>query len=88
MSLPLTHSYDNLIHSPYLDTLPSPDKLRTGLHFTDDELDALKGTNLHGATIDRRRDWEVEWEGCHADVSGVNEEWGRALTWYVSRSSP
>ena len=87
VSPPLTRSYDTLIHSPYLDTLPSPDKLRTPLHFTDHEIDALRGTNLHGATIDRRRDWKVEWERCHADVSGVNEEWGRALTWYVSLSS-
>ena len=83
-SPPLTCSFDTLIHSPYLDMLPSPDKLRMPLHFTDDELDALKGTNLHGATIDRRCNWQVvKWEPCHADISSVNMEWGRAPTWYV-----
>lgn len=74
-------SYDTLIHSPYLDTLPSPDLLRTPLHFSTEELDALKGTNLYGATIDRRRAWEAEWEQCLADVSTVNTEWGKGLTW-------
>jgi hypothetical protein len=77
-------SYDTLIHAPYLDTLPSPDQLRTPLHFTSAELDALRGTNLHGATIDRRRVWEAEWERCRADVSAVDVEWGRALTWCVN----
>jgi len=41
----------------------------------------LRGTNLYGATIDRRRVWEVEWEQCRADVSAVNAEWGEGLTW-------
>jgi hypothetical protein len=79
----LARSYDTLIHSPYLATLPSPDKLRTPLHFTTAELDALRGTNLHGATLDRRRAWEAEWERCRADVSAVSTEWGGALTWCV-----
>ena len=74
-------SYDTLMHSPYLGTLPSPDQLRTPLHFSTEELDALKGTNLYGATIDRRRAWEAEWEQCLADVSTVNTEWGKGLTW-------
>ena len=75
-------SYDTLIHSPYLDTLPSPDRLRTPLHFSTEELDALKGTNLYGATIDRRRVWEAEWEQCLADVSTINAVLGKELTWY------
>ena len=74
-------SYDTLIHSPYLDTLPPLDLLRTPLHFSAEELDALKGTNLYGATIDRRRIWEAEWAQCLADVSTVNTEWGKGLTW-------
>lgn len=82
-------SYDTLIHAPYLDTLPSPDLLRTPLHFSTGELDALKGTNLYGATIDRRREWEAEWEQCLADVSTVNAEWGKGLTWerYLTAST-
>jgi hypothetical protein len=79
----LAGSYDTLIHSPYLDTLPSADKLRTPLHFTTAELDGLRGTNLHGAMLDRRRTWEAEWERCRADVSAVSAEWGGALTWCV-----
>jgi hypothetical protein len=47
--------YGTLIHASL-----SPDQLRTRLHFTSEELDTLKGTNLHGATIDRRRVWEAE----------------------------
>ncbi|KAF8270936.1 hypothetical protein EI94DRAFT_1777650 [Lactarius quietus] len=81
-----TDIYDILIHSPYLDTLPSPNLLRTPLHFSTEELEALKGTNLYGATIDRRRDWEAEWEQCRADVSTVNTEWGKGLT--CSRTPP
>ncbi|KAI9467327.1 hypothetical protein BJY52DRAFT_1201632 [Lactarius psammicola] len=82
-------SYDALIHSPYLDTLPSPDRLRTPLHFSAEELYALKGTNLYGATIDRRQVWEAEWEQCLADVSTINAEWGKGLTWerYLTAST-
>ncbi len=74
-------SYDTLIHSPYLDTLPSPDRLRTPLHFSTEELDALKGTNLYGASLDRGRVWEAEWEQCLADVSTVNAMFRKGLTW-------
>ncbi|KAH9960431.1 hypothetical protein BC827DRAFT_1260775 [Russula dissimulans] len=74
-------NYDTLVHAPYLDTLPSPGQLRTPLHFTREELHALRGTNLYGATTDRRRVWEAEWEQCRADVSAVNVGWGKRLTW-------
>jgi hypothetical protein len=53
-------SYDTLIHASL-----SPDQFRTWLHFTSEELDTLKDTNLRGATIDRRRVWEAEWEASH-----------------------
>lgn len=75
--------YDTLIHTPYLNTLPSPSQLRTTLHFTQAELDALRGTNLYGATLDRRQVWETEWEECRADISAVNAEWGKEFTWCV-----
>ncbi|KAI9447711.1 hypothetical protein H4582DRAFT_1895801 [Lactarius indigo] len=50
---------------------------------------ALKGTNLYGATIDRRRAWEAEWEQCLADVSTINGVWGEELTWerYLTAST-
>jgi hypothetical protein len=78
-----TSSYDTLIHTPYLNTLPSPNQLRTTLHFTEAELEALRGTNLYGATLDRRQVWETEWEECRADISAVNTEWGKEFTWCV-----
>jgi hypothetical protein len=72
-----------LIHTPYLNTLPSPDQLRTTLHFTKAELDALRGTNLYYATLDRRQVWESEWEQCRADITAVNTKWGSDFTWCV-----
>ncbi len=50
----LAHSYDTLIHLPYLAMLPSPDKLRMPLHFTTAELDVLRSTYLHGTTLNHR----------------------------------
>ncbi|PPQ70443.1 hypothetical protein CVT26_013937 [Gymnopilus dilepis] len=70
-----------LAHFPYLNTLPSSEKLRTPLHFTPTELDLFKGTNLYGATQDREREWKSEWEQCQAAVSQVNNGWGDLLTW-------
>lgn len=55
----------------------------TPLHFTTSELEAFKGSNLYGATLDRRRDWEAEWGQCQAVVSSANAKWGKVFTWYV-----
>ncbi|KAJ7639117.1 SET domain protein [Roridomyces roridus] len=71
----------SLKHGPYVDSLPSRDKLRTPLHFTPKELELFKGSNLYGATLDRERDWRVEYEQCHAAIANVNEEWGNQFTW-------
>jgi hypothetical protein len=49
----------------------------------EEETDALRGTNVYGATHDRRRVWEAEWEQCRADVSAINAEWADGFTWYV-----
>ena len=78
---PSASADDVLKHRPYLNTLPSPDQLRTPLHFTSVELEAFQGSNLFGATLDRRREWEAEWEECKAVISGVNAEWGSDFTW-------
>ncbi|KAI0632805.1 SET domain-containing protein [Trametes polyzona] len=82
-------SRDVLKHGPYIDTLPSPDKLRTPLHFTPAELDVFRGSNLYGATLDRRRDWETEWTQCKAAVSSAHPEWAEAFTWerYLTAST-
>ncbi|EIW56718.1 SET domain-containing protein [Trametes versicolor FP-101664 SS1] len=78
-----------LRHGPYLDTLPSPERLVTPLHFTSNELEAFRGTNLYGATIDRQRDWEAEWVQCQAVVSAASPAWGKAFTWdrYLTTST-
>ena len=51
-------------HALYINTLPPPASLRTPLHFTKEELEAFRGTNLHGAALDRRTTWEAEWREC------------------------
>lgn len=53
-----------LAHLAYINTLPRPEQLSTPLHFNTAELDAFKGTNLYGATVDRERNWKEEWEEC------------------------
>ncbi|PIL26079.1 hypothetical protein GSI_11833 [Ganoderma sinense ZZ0214-1] len=80
---------DVLKHDPYLITLPSPDKLRTPLHFTDLELAAFRGSNLFGATLDRKRQWEAEWQQCREAVASANADWGTEFTWerYLSAAT-
>ncbi|KZT69429.1 SET domain-containing protein [Daedalea quercina L-15889] len=72
---------DVLAHWPYLKTLPSADKLRTPLHFTSTELEAFRGSNLYGATLDRHRDWQQEWTQCRGLFSTVNSAWAGEFTW-------
>ena len=69
------------IHAPYLKTLPSEDKLRTPLYFSSDELELLSGTNMYGATLDRKHDWQAEWEGCRVSIAAHNEGWATCFTW-------
>ncbi|KIL70285.1 hypothetical protein M378DRAFT_1043956 [Amanita muscaria Koide BX008] len=45
----------HLSHYEYVEMLPLPETLRTPLQFTPSELEAFRGTNLYGATIDRWR---------------------------------
>ncbi|KAF9054937.1 SET domain-containing protein [Hymenopellis radicata] len=68
-------------YGPYVKTLPSREKLRTGLHFTDTEHEMFRGTNMHGAILDRRNAWKEEWNACRAVVISVNETWGEQFTW-------
>jgi len=72
-----------LAHLEYINILPTAEKLRTALHFTQPELDAFKGTNLYGATCDRKRDWEAEWRGCKELVNSINTSWAAGFTWFV-----
>lgn len=61
--------------------LPSPDVLSTSLHFSPEELTLFGGSNLYGATNDRRSAWQSEWEVCQHVIQAVNPEWGTQLTW-------
>ncbi|KAK0206753.1 SET domain protein [Desarmillaria ectypa] len=70
-----------LAHGPYVNTLPSREKLRTGLHFTPLELEMFRGTNLYGAIVDREKEWRREWEICRTVISNVDSRWGDLFTW-------
>ncbi|KAF8213884.1 hypothetical protein K438DRAFT_1706111 [Mycena galopus ATCC 62051] len=70
-----------LTHLPYVKSLPARDKLRTPLHFTEIELELLKGSNLYGATLDRHREWKAEFDECRGVIGIVDREWADQLTW-------
>ncbi|KAH6915082.1 SET domain protein [Coprinopsis sp. MPI-PUGE-AT-0042] len=70
-----------LIHKPYLDTLPSTDLLSTPLFFTSEELERFKGTNLYGATQDRYRDWQSEWDQCREAMQQLRADWASQFRW-------
>lgn len=85
----LARAPPELAHRPYVDILPAPSKLRTPLHFTQAELDLFRGTNLWGATLDRQRSWEAEWEDCREFLESHSEELGGSFTWneYLTAST-
>jgi hypothetical protein len=66
---------DELQHWPYIASLPPADTLRTPLQFTDSEMTLLEGTNLHGATLDRRRQWEAEYEIVKSTITDEGMTW-------------
>ncbi|EKM52323.1 uncharacterized protein PHACADRAFT_126051 [Phanerochaete carnosa HHB-10118-sp] len=78
-----------LAHRPYINILPSTDKLRTSLHFTREELEFFRGTNLYGATFDRRKAWEEEWEMCRSRIAISNSYLAHRFTWehYLTAST-
>ena len=68
--------------------LPSPEKLRTPLYFTEAELSAFRGSNIFGATLDRRREWEAEWQQCRNAIPAAIAGWGQSFTWYIPYTLP
>lgn len=70
-----------LKHFSYLELLPPQRELLTALYFTEEELDAFKGTNLYGARNDRFHDWRKEWTQCREIVSKSKPEWGTQFEW-------
>ncbi|KAF4585025.1 hypothetical protein EYR40_001858 [Pleurotus pulmonarius] len=84
-------------HGPYLSMMPDQSKLRTSLHFNPQELDALKGSNLHAATLDRLSDTRADWTTCHVAFKAANaslagrftfEFYLTASTYLASRAFP
>ncbi|KAK7470347.1 hypothetical protein VKT23_001775 [Stygiomarasmius scandens] len=80
-------SCKDLLHHPYVKMLPSRDKLRTALHFTPEERELFKGSNLYGAIYDRENEWRMEWIKCQGVISAVNEDWGRKFSWELFLAS-
>ncbi|KAH7882159.1 hypothetical protein F5I97DRAFT_1817676 [Phlebopus sp. FC_14] len=78
-----------LQHMPYIQCLPTADKLLTALHFSKRELEFLQGTNLYGAALDRERDWRAEWETCRSVLENVKSSWATSFTWerYLTAST-
>ncbi|KAH7924334.1 SET domain-containing protein [Leucogyrophana mollusca] len=86
---PETSLPDVLQHLPYLKTLPSSEKLMTPLHFSPSELEAFKGSNIYGASIDREGQWRSEWTKCRDVIQKANRAWSTLFTWehYLTAST-
>jgi hypothetical protein len=71
----------SLVHRYYVDTLPDETRLRTPLWFSEQELRLLQGTNLLGATLERKAVWQSEWESVATVL--LNEVPSIILPWFV-----
>ncbi|EIW76691.1 SET domain-containing protein [Coniophora puteana RWD-64-598 SS2] len=85
-----------LRYKPYLDCLPSFGKLTTPMQFSEDELRAFAGTNIHGAVLDRRKQLKLEWETCQplmqqlslsARINDGNQSYSQWENWYYSSAT-
>ncbi|KAF8523931.1 hypothetical protein BU17DRAFT_43416 [Hysterangium stoloniferum] len=81
----IPHNFNNVasffIHLPYIKLLPPVSALRTPLYFTNEEFSLLCGTNLYGATLDRKAERETEWIRCRKFISSVYPQWEEGFTW-------
>jgi hypothetical protein len=75
-----------LDHHDYVATLPEESQLRTPLWFSEQEMRLLQGTNLYGATIDRRDEWHSEWLCVAARLSALSPSID--LPWFVFTHPP
>ncbi|KAG8894277.1 hypothetical protein FRC00_009207 [Tulasnella sp. 408] len=73
-----------LRHFPYLETLPPLQLLSTSLTFSDAEMELLKGTNLYGATIDRRNELLEQCQQCQSVFKRYVPDLADGFTLYVS----
>ncbi|EGG10415.1 uncharacterized protein MELLADRAFT_76796 [Melampsora larici-populina 98AG31] len=56
------------VHQQYVALLPSDQALMTPLYWSPTELEKLRYTNLYQATLDRRRDWGVEFDDIMSQI--------------------
>lgn len=82
-SLNATSVSKSFNHLPYLNTLPSVSALRTPIHFNRQELELLRGTNLYGATLDRKEEWKIEWTEARQCIADFRRDWHDKFTWLV-----
>lgn len=68
-------STGGLGHQAYVDALPPPADLSSPLFFSPSELELLSGTNLYPAVVDRRREWEAEYEIVKRTLEESALEW-------------
>ncbi|KAG0152495.1 hypothetical protein CROQUDRAFT_70703 [Cronartium quercuum f. sp. fusiforme G11] len=61
-------------HVPYVDSLPCDEDLMTPLYWNSSEMEKLRYTNLYQATLDRKRDWSVEFDDLMDKVKNYNED--------------
>lgn len=52
-------------------------------------MDLFRGTNLYGATLDRQKTWEAEWEDCRDLIASRDADLGERFTWieYLTAST-
>lgn len=75
-----------LKHRAYIDTLPNPQKLLTGMHFNSSEYELFRGsraTNLYRSIQLRRFDWESDFQISKNFITSVAPDYGEAFTWSV-----
>ncbi|KAG7097316.1 hypothetical protein E1B28_004677 [Marasmius oreades] len=76
-----------LRHGPYVLVLPPEEKMRTGLHFTPEEREMFRGSNLFGAIVDREKEYRDEWVQCLRVISECKASWGTAFSWELYRTA-
>ena len=70
-------------HLPYARTLPRPEQMQTALWFNEEEFDLLRGSNLHPAVKERRREWEVEYANFKPEHLAALHMEKEQFTWSV-----
>ncbi|KLO11650.1 SET domain-containing protein [Schizopora paradoxa] len=78
-----------LRHRPYVRNLTPVKSLFTPLYFKDEELDLFRGTNLFGATVERREILHNQWKESLRSIPPEKQHIAERLTWdfYLAAST-